>query len=494
MVLPNLSGLRIVAQRAPGGPRDRRRALRTGSALTTTTSGSDFVFQVKKVAQPQGAQAVRAVIARVLGSQFAKRVQFWFEEGVKLEADGTTVTFKLGLDTPVMRKITMSEEFLNACIAYFAKPVLSGHMVALTDPLMARAWASEKDDAIRMFYNDFPSMDIADAGLRCMCATDAKNFKTPLVGAPPREYVQEFLCQPWYFREFMGAFELLSKMWDSGEILRKSFRELATISWEALGWAVDPHQHSGNLGGFMLSNAYQPTEEDLRLFQARFAYRDMSMVYVDGTTGYWALWNEFKKAGAEVPPMTDFGVERKKGWAWAVYIRRTWTERDALLAKLETMWDAYKKSGSLVDLVDLIQQFNGNHYFRDGNGRFSMLLIQLHMRATQKQLVYFWDHNPNGPCLAKYVHMLQTAPRIPKVLTPKRLFDREAIRNAFGDALDFHCDGFVHDWMPYLDSDMSDSDTEPVYRSLPKRARSSSDVLDREHEAQQQRTAAVFVL
>lgn len=481
MVLPDLSGLRIVVQRAPGGPRDRQRALRTGGAFAM--SGGDFVFQVKKVAQPQGANAVKAVIERVLGSMLTRRIQFFMDEGVKLEADGTTVTFKIGLDTPVMRKITLSEEFLNACIAYFEKPILNGQMKALTDPLMARAWTSEKDDAIRLFY-DFPSMDIADAGLRCMCATDAKNFKTPLVGAPPREYVQEFLCQPWYFREFMGAFELLSKMWDSGEILRKSFRELATISWEALGWGVDPIANSGNLGGFMLSNAYQPTEEDLRLFKARFAYREMSMVYVDGAAGYWALWLEFKKQGSQIPPMTDFGVERKKGSAWAIYIRRTWQERDALLLKLETMWNVYKKSGSLVDLVDLIQQFNGNHYFRDGNGRFSMLLIQLHMRATQKQLIYFWDHNPNGPCLAKYVHMLQTAPRIPKVVAPDQFFDREAIKNAFGDALDYHCDGFVHDWMPYLDSDMSESEMEPVYRTLVKRARSSSDVLERERPAQ----------
>ena len=40
-----------------------------------------------------------------------------------------------------------------------------------------------------------------------------------------------------------------------------------------------------------------PTEEDLRLFRARFAYRDMSLVYVDGPAAYWALWNEFKKQG-----------------------------------------------------------------------------------------------------------------------------------------------------------------------------------------------------
>ncbi len=184
MVLPDLSGLRIVVQRAPGGPRDHQRALRTGGAFAM--SGGDFVFQVKKVAQPQGANAVKAVIERVLGSMLTRRIQFFMDEGVKLEADGTTVTFKIGLDTPVMRKITLSEEFLNACIAYFEKPILNGQMKALTDPLMARAWTSEKDDAIRLFY-DFPSMDIADAGLRCMCATDAKNFKTPLVGAPPRE-------------------------------------------------------------------------------------------------------------------------------------------------------------------------------------------------------------------------------------------------------------------------------------------------------------------
>lgn len=490
-MLPNLSGLHIVAQRAPGGRGGLRRALRIGSAATE--SNSKYVTLIKEtwdlLGPEGGAEGVRKAVAKALGTLFAKSVHGLYENGVVLSADEQTVTFKYFKAEKIMRVLTLSGELLIECFAYFAKPILEGHMQSLSNVQMASAWSAEKKAAALLFY-DFSFMDVADPDLRGMCATDVRHMTTSLVDAPPREYVREYLCQPWYFRQFMVAFEKLSAMWESGDILDKSFQQLVTVSWEALGWGVDPMAESGTMGAFTLSDAYPPTIEDLRLFSKRSAYKNMSMVYVDSVAMYWEVWGEFLNSSpTKMPPMTPFDVERSRGSAWGIFIKREPGERDALLKKLETMWNEYKEKKGLVQLVDLIQQFNGNHYFRDGNGRFSMLLIQLHMRATKNQLVYFWDHNPNGPCLAKYVNMLQLAPCIPTV-AKERPFDKIAIKHAFEKALEFQCDesDTARGDMPYVEPDIEVADPDKTgYRILgvsQKRGRSNNDLGSEHYDRQ----------
>ena len=447
MQLPNLSGLRVA-------PRDRRRApCATGGTFATLFVGR-FINSAKMTKDQ-----LRYEFGKVLGTLFLDRLKGIEGDGFSLTEDGNAVAFRYFLDSKVRRKIVFSEEFLNACMKYFEKPVLVGHLKNASDARMVDAWRAERDNAVRLFY-DVPTLRGVDPGLRCLAATDAY-YLTPIEGAPPRQYVQEFLCQPWYFRQFMIALDVLVPLWRSGELSRKSFADLATLSWEALGWESDPHMNADNLGSFTTVDVYQPTEEDLRLFQARFAYSTQVLSLVDSAKHYWELFTAFTKNSKVPPPATPLNTVARKGQAWAIFIKRDWTEKAALLLTLEVMWEKYTRTRSLADLVDLIQQFNGNHYFRDGNGRFSMLLIQAHMMATTGRLIYFWDHNPNGPCLAKYVDMLNRMPRIPEGAQPGT-FDKEAIKQAFEAAYKTRCDGPVHEPMPDLESEVDTPPAPPV--------------------------------
>ena len=138
-----------------------------------------------------------------------------------------------------------------------------------------------------------------------------------------------------------------------------------------------------------------------------------------------------------MPPEMPFDSPRTPGAAWVVFMIRNPAERPAVLAVLERLWAAYARERTTEALVDLIQTFNGNHYFRDGNGRFSMLLIQLHMHATTGRFVYLWNHNPNGPCLAKYARMLDLAIPVPNQAPYEVAHDR--IRQAYEAAMQVSC-------------------------------------------------------
>ncbi|MBN38487.1 MAG: hypothetical protein CMI29_08485 [Opitutae bacterium] len=459
MLLPDLSGLRVA-------PRDRRRAPRaTGGAFATS-----FVAKIHKRAS-WGVEALETEISKALGTMFLEKLGGVYNNGFNLSGDGESVIFLYTNTARVMRKLVFSEWFLVECVRYFEKPSLINHLENASDARVADVWNEERGDAIRLFYN-FSSMDGSDPGLRCLCATDLC-YLTPIEGAPPRQYVQEFLCQPWYFRQFMVAFDELLPMFRSGEIFSKSFAELATLSWKALGWNNDPHKIEVNLGSFTVTESYPLTEEDLRLLSARFAYTKQVLTLVDSPDDYHKKFDAFVKDASVLPPATPFSTPTRKGQTWAIFLKRTLAEHYMLLFALETMWKTYGRTRSLTALVDLIQQFNGNHYFRDGNGRFSMLLIQLHMKAFTGQLVYFWDHNPNGPCLAKYVRMLDTTPRIPAVALPGA-FDREPAKEAYEAAYQTRCDGAVHEPMPYLESAETGADTPQNLHE--KRERPAEDV------------------
>lgn len=458
MLLPDLSGLRVA-------PRDRRRApCATGGAFATS-----FVAKIHKSAL-WGVKALEAEISKALGTMFLQKLSGVFYNGFNLSGDGKSVIFLYENDALTTRKLVFTEWFLAECVRYFEKPALIGHLQNASDARVADVWNEERDDAIRLFYN-FSSMDGSDPGLRCLCATDLY-YLTPIEGAPPHQYVQEFLCQPWYFRQFMLAFDKLLPMFRSGEIFSKSFAELATLSWKALGWEIDPHDININLGSFTLTESYQPTEEDLRLLSARFAYTKQALVLVNSADEYYKTFDKFATKPYALPPATPVSTPARKSQTWAVFLNRNLAEHKALLSTLETMWKTYGRTRSLTALVDLIQQFNGNHYFRDGNGRFSMLLIQLHMKALTGQLVYFWNHNPNGPCLAKYVRMLDTTPRIPAVALPGA-FDLEPAKKAYEAAYQTRCDGAVREPMPYLESAGTEAGTPPNLHA--KRERPAED-------------------
>ena len=459
MLLPDLSGLRVA-------PRDRRRAPRaTGGAFATS-----FVAKIHKSAL-WGVKALETEISKALGTMFLQKLKGVFDNGFNLsKEDGESVTFLYSNDSLVTRKLVFSEWFLAECVRYFEKPALINHLENASDARVADVWNGERGDAIRLFYN-FSSMDGSDPGLRCLCATDLY-YLTPIEGAPPRQYVQEFLCQPWYFRQFMVAFDELLPMFRSGEIFSKSFAELVTLSWKALGWNNEPLKLELNLGSFTMTESYQLTEEDLRLLSARFAYTTQVLTLVNSSEEYYKAFDKFAEKPYVLPPATPISTPARKGQTWAIFIKRNLAEHNALLSALETMWKTYGRTRSLTALVDLIQHFNGNHYFRDGNGRFSMLLIQLHMKAYTGQLVYFWDHNPNGPCLAKYVRMLETAPRIPAVALPGA-FDMEPAKKAYEAAYQTRCDGAVHEPMPYLESAETEAGTPPNLHA--KRERPAED-------------------
>lgn len=454
MRLPDLSGLHVA-------PRDRRRApCATGGTFATS------LLERFKDTKGMTRETLRYEIGIVLGTLFLKRLKGIEGNGFSLTEDGNAVAFRYFLDTKIKRKIVFSERFLNECMKYFEKPALIGHLENASDERVADAWRATRDEATRLFY-DVPTLRGVDPGLRCLCATDSYYLR-PIEGAPPRQYVQEFLCQPWYFRQFMIALDVLVPMWRSGEVFGKSFADLATLSWEALGWEGDPHMKADNIGSFTTVDVYQPTEEDLRLFRARFAYSTQALSLVDSGKHYLEVFRAFVKNSNVPPPATPLDTVARKGQAWAIFMKRDWDEKAALLRTLEAMWAKYARTRSLTDLVDLIQQFNGNHYFRDGNGRFSMLLIQVHMMATTGRLIYFWDHNPNGPCLAKYVQMLNTMPRIPEGAQPGT-FDKEAIKQAFEAAYKTRCDGPVHESMPDLESEVDTPPPPPA----PERAESA---------------------
>ncbi len=460
MSLPNLSGLTV----------------QTSAVIDMDTGDTAVKIYVDqyKLAEKRGPDAVKAFLGKALGSMLAKKVTGLFDQGVEMSQDGKSISFKYATGTKQMRVITMSSEFLDACINYFAKPIQLNHMQELSNAQFAEVWLAEKDEAARLFY-DFSSMKVADAGMRGMCCTDVQYMK-PIEGAPPKDYIREYLCQPWYFRRFMNAVEELKPIWENGDAFKMSFEQLSTLCWKFLGWGNDPHSNWGvdnTYISFTFTDAYNPDVMDLRAYRDRMKYSKVSMVFVKTVAEYWSVRKQILETKT-LPDSTPFAPLQKGRGAWGIYIMRTAKERTELLEQLNKMWKDYTRHRSLANLVDLIQQFNGNHYFADGNGRFSMLLIQMHMLATKNCLIYFWNHNPNGPCLSKYVQMLNTAPCIPNGHEPRE-FDREAIKRAFYDALNTECSDPEPLLLPFYESPLSESSEEetdqsnkrgPVYRTM----------------------------
>ncbi|MBN38449.1 MAG: hypothetical protein CMI29_08290 [Opitutae bacterium] len=460
MRLPNLSGLTV----------------RTNAVIDMDTGDMPVKIYVEqyKLAEKKGAAATQEFLGKALGSMLANKVTGLYDQGVEMSQDGKSISFKYATGTKQMRVITMSNEFLYACINYFAKPIQLNYMKELSNAQLVEAWSTEKDKAAQLFY-DFSSMRVADAGMRGMCCTDVQ-YMSPVEGAPPKDYIQEYLCQPWYFRRFMNAVEELKPIWENGDAFNMSFEQLSTLCWKFLGWGNDPHSNRGvdnTYHSFRLTNAYNPDVLDLRAFRDRIKYSEVSMIFVQTAEEYWSVRKQIRATGT-LPDSTPFSPPLKGRGAWDIYIKRNAKERTELLEQLNEMWKDYARHQSLTNLVDLIQQFNGNHYFPDGNGRFSMLLIQMHMLATTNRLIYFWNHNPNGPCLSKYVQILNTAPYIPTGYNSQE-FDKGRIKQAFHDALETECDAPPPLWLPFHESPLFESSEEetdqsnkrgPVYRTM----------------------------
>lgn len=461
MSLPNLSGLTV----------------QTNAVIDIDTGDTAVKIYVDqyKLAEKKGAAAVKASLGKALGLMLAEKVTGLYDQGVEMSQDGKSISFKYATSTKQMRVITMSNEFLDACINYFAKPVQFNYMKELSNEQFAKVWLAEKDEAARLFY-DFSSMKVADAGMRGMCCTDVQYMK-PIEGAPPKDYIQEYLCQPWYFRRFMNAVEELKPIWENGDAFKMSFEQLSTLCWKFLGWGNDdPHSNKGvdnTCISFTFTDAYNPDVLDLRAFRDRMKYSKVGMIFVRTVAEYWSVRKQILATGT-LPDSTPFSPPPQGRGAWGIYIMRSAKERTELLEQLNQMWKDYTRHQSLTNLVDLIQQFNGNHYFSDGNGRFSMLLIQMHMLATTNRFIYFWNHNPNGPCLSKYVQMLNTAPYIPTGYNSQE-FDKERIKKAFHDALKTECGAPPPLWLPFYESPLSESSEEetdqsnkrgPVYRTM----------------------------
>jgi len=388
----------------------------------------------------------RTLLAAFLGRRFMEDVHEIY--GVKRDVTGTGVVVRYGLIDKVPRLVTLSSQFRTACMMYFALPFLRA-MDDLSHLALATLWRREKARAIELFY-DFPSMSAAHEDLRGMCATDVSRMLDGLHNAPPRKYVIEYLGNPWYFRSFMQAFELTEPAWRIGAVFGLSFEEFTTHCFRDMGWDFRPHDasYTAGLAGFSTCESCALTPTDLRLLRERFVHAHASLCYVTAER-YYELFEEYRSTGT-VPPEMPFDSPRVPGAAWVVFMIRNPAEKPAVLAALERLWARYVHERTTEALVDLIQTFNGNHYFRDGNGRFTMLLIQLHMHATTGRFVYLWNHNPNGPCLAKYVRMLELAIPVPNQAPYEVAYDR--IQQAYEAAMRVSCSHRSHAPLPDLPS------------------------------------------
>ena len=375
----------------------------------------------------------RSLLAAFLGRRFMQEVYEVYS--VKRDAIGTGVIVRYGLIDKVPQLVTLSNQFRTACMLYFALPFLRV-LDDLSNLALSALWRREKARAIQLFY-DFPSMSAAHEDLRGMCATDMCRLQDELNGAPPRKYVIEYFGNPWYFRSFMQAFELMEPAWRIGGVFRLSFEEFTKLCFRDMGWDFRPHDasYTAGLAAFSTCESCALTAHDLRQLRERFVHSRASLCYVTPEQ-YYELYNEYVATG-DVPPEMPFDTPRQPGAAWVVFMIRDPAEKPAVLAELERLWARYARERTTEALVDLIQTFNGNHYFRDGNGRFSMLLIQLHMHATTGRFVYLWNHNPNGPCLAKYARMLELAIPVPNQAPYEVAHDR--IRQAYEAAMQVSC-------------------------------------------------------
>ncbi len=399
------------------GPSPRPRAVPTGARKSTAANG------VSK----------RTVLTALLGKRFMQDVHEIYS--VKRDATGTGTVVRYGLIDLVPQLLTLTSEFRTACMLYFARPFLLA-MDNLSNLALAALWRREKDGAIKLFY-DFPSMSAAHEDLRGMCATDTCRLLEALHNAPPRKYVIEYLGSPWYFRSFMRAFELMEPAWRTGGAFRLSFEEFSKLCFRDMGWDFQPHDasYTSGLAAFSTCESCALTFTDLHQLRERFVHSRASLCHVTPER-YYELFEEYRSSG-NVPPDMPFDAPRMPGAAWVVFMIRDPAEKPAVLATLERLWATYTRERTTEALVDLIQTFNGNHYFRDGNGRFSMLLIQLHMHATTGRFIYLWNHNPNGPCLAKYARMLDLAIPVPNQAPYEVAHDR--IRQAYEAAMQVSC-------------------------------------------------------
>lgn len=413
MLLPNLSGLHL-----------------------TTRTGDAASYLAKLDAVATSIVDIKHVLTEVFGKAFVKSLKTLAgTHGVTIE-NYVNIRFGYTFIENVKRDIVLSEEFLSACLAHFADPNIQ-ELSALSYSQLMNTWREKLSETIETFYK-FPTLEYIVDGLRGMMATDVVYMKDTIdPNEPPRSYITEVLGQPFYFRAFMKAFDEMFPLWKGGDVFKGSFEQFATTSFEALGWSGNPHTEFVPIACYGTNDSYNLTLTDRTELRNRFAYDGMTLCYAKNATEYYARWKDFVKT--KVLPANTLGdPELTPTGAWCVYIQRTALERTKLLERLEKMWKTYVSTQSLRDLVDLIQTFNGNHYFRDGNGRFSMFMIQLHMYAKEGKLVYFWNHNPNGPCLSKYVSMINLTPRIPTKESP-RPFDKEAIKTAFETALETTC-------------------------------------------------------
>jgi hypothetical protein len=441
-MFPDLSGLSICTNGTPTDGDDRH-------ALSYNAQSVLLLSLLKSVAQDGAAaaghslktDAALSAFKQVLGNVFLEKNPIFVEVAEDGDKPAVMIKYRKSKDEGALRTIAMSHEFLEKCAAYFAQEFARGEFS------LGRAydiWDDHKQEAANLFYT-FPSMNVASAELRGWCVTDVVDM---VLMSEPYAYIEEYLSCPWYFRSFMQAFDEMWPRWDN-YLSNSNFEEFVTASFAALGWAEDPHGgYFVNYAAYGLTTSYEPTETDIELLRARFEFRTMRLCYITDDCQYHTKFDEFVAShGAE--PKDSKNPERVRGGSWVVYILRTQEERNALLGKLEIAWNAYTSNRSLSALVNLVQIFNSNHYFMDGNGRFSMLLIQLHVYNNEGKFVYFWNHNPNGPCLAKYVRMIERAPRIP---SRGSVLNIDEIKKEFERALETSCDALVHNPLPDLEA------------------------------------------
>lgn len=460
MLLPNLSGLHI-----------------------TTRTGNAAGYLARLDARMGNNAQIISVLAEAFGTALMQEVKHLAgTHGVTVE-NGVNIRFGYMFMEKVGRDIVLSQELLSACLAHFADRDIKELSIS-SDTRLMKTWGEKLSETVKTFY-DFPSLQFIEDGLRGMMATDVVYMTGEIKSnEPPRSYITEMLGQPFYFRAFMQAFEKIVPLWHGGDVFETSFEQFATTSFGALGWSTNPHDLFVPFVSYATNDSYNLTTTDRTELRNRFAYDGMTLCYTKNATEFQSLWDTFLRT-KELPVDTPDNIEVVPGGAWCVYIKRTKDERATLLERLEEMWKKYAKTRNLTDLVDLIQTFNGNHYFRDGNGRFSMLMIQLHMYAKEQQLVYFWNHNPNGPCLSKYVSMLNLTPRIPKNGS-RRSFDKGKIKEAFETALDTRCDEELHETLPTLVPDECEN-------AVASRNQFGYDV-EGEYNPKMQRTCALFAL
>lgn len=468
LLLPNLATLRL----APCQHHDSKHEASLLSSWCGT--GSNFVSDFIETLQRSGVEEklmqrtsprMRYNIGKVLGSLFVESLIFIQGFGFSI-TDENEFAFQYFNDSDVLMKIVFSEEFLKNCILYFSNWLLKDHLKNEDSKMIAFAWRALHDNAFELFY-EFPELETVDTQVLCFCCTDLYPLtRSDVPDTPPPEYVVEYLCNPWYFRHFLNAFNTLLPIWKTKTVNDMSFSQFATLSWKALGLQIDPHNNTDLQGAFSLVKSYTPTKEDLTSIQELFAYDTCVLKLVDSFETYQTIFFDFLDHPDHPPVATPVDTVPEPNQVWVAFFKRTLEEKANLVETLEKLWRTFVDSRMLTDLVKLIQTFNGNHYFRDGNGRFSMLLIQLHLMTTKNRLTFFHDHNPNGICQSKYVRMIETMPRIPviapatssnkyKEFSMDALVDADAVKRAFEAAYETtRCDArLFQKRMPYLGND-----------------------------------------